>query len=88
MTNNPPIIQVNPVRAAEWSLEFLRKAPIPGEDIDRYLVARTFLQAIVEGQLTVARAPDAAKETPAPPDLPALTNGNGLGRVGHDGDGA
>ena len=77
MTNSPQIVQVNPVRAAEWALEFLRKTAIPGEDVERYLVVRTFLTAILDGQLTITSTPKSEQplELPAPDETHPPGNG-------------
>lgn len=68
-------ITLNPQRAAEWALEFLRRAPITGDDIERYQLTRSFLNAIATGELTVASpAPGAPVMEPANPN-----NGKTLG---------
>jgi hypothetical protein len=66
----PHTVQVNPVQAAAFALQFLARAPTTRGERDSYDMAEMFLQAIVNGQVMVAPAPP-PQVMQAPPVDPA-----------------
>jgi len=66
----PNTVQVNPMQAAAFALQFLPRCPHTQAEREAFDVATMFLQAIAGGQVTVAAtqaAPPAIVDPPAPP---------------------
>lgn len=52
--NQPQIMQVNPMQAASFAVNFLDRCTIRGEEVEAFQVARGLLQAIATGQVVLA----------------------------------
>jgi hypothetical protein len=68
----PQTVQVNPVQAASFALQFLPRAPHTHGEREAFDVATMFLQAIANGQVIATPAPPPQVLAPAPVDAPAL----------------
>lgn len=66
----PQQVQINPVQAAGFALQFLPRAPHTHAERDAFDVATMFLQAVAGGQALVTPAPPPPAPTPAPVEPP------------------
>lgn len=68
----PQTVQVNPLQAAAFALQFLPRAPHTHAEREAFDIATMFLQAIAGGQVTVGpplqAAPPAPVEARTTPD--------------------
>ena len=63
-----PVVQVNPVQAAQWALTFLVRADIKPPEREAYGIAEALLHAIANGSVILAPPPPRPElAPPAPP---------------------
>ena len=61
MSTNTPV-EVNPRDCAQWTLDFLEECILRGRDQERFAICRSFLRAIMSGQLAIVPLPTAPAE--------------------------
>lgn len=64
------MVQVNPQQAAAFALQLIARAPTTRAEREAYDMAEMFLQAIVNGQVMLAPAPQPQAAPPAPVEAP------------------
>lgn len=69
----PQMVQLNPMQAAAFALQFLARAPTTRAEREGYDLAEMLLQAIASGQVSLAPPAQAAQPAAAADAAPELS---------------